>query len=376
MVVRLALPALLLALLVPAAASARSVPHGFYGAVYDGPVTSAAPAVQDAQFGQMAQAGVESVRAVFSWADAQPDEGGPFDFTATDQLVALAARHGVSLLPVVIYTPEWARADLSTAASPPKHVSDYTAYLSALAERYGSAGTFWQEHPELPRRPLTYWQIWNEPHLRLYWNASHWQKGYAALLKASHRALREADPRARTVLSGLTGTSWDALASLYKLGKVRGSFDVAGLQTYTGTARHLLAAIHLFRRVLTRHGAGHMPLWLTEMGWPAARGKIKVPSYQRTIATNATGMARRLTAGYSLIARKRRARDVRVSRVYWYSWASPYTPSPNPGVGIFRYAGLLRIHGTSFKQQPAFAAYRHSARRHEGCAKTVTATCR
>jgi hypothetical protein len=29
MVVRLALPALLLALLVPAAASARSVPHGF-----------------------------------------------------------------------------------------------------------------------------------------------------------------------------------------------------------------------------------------------------------------------------------------------------------------------------------------------------------
>src|ERR1700750_3118759 len=58
-----------------APAATRSVPKGFYGAVYDGAVTSAAPAVQDEQFARMAQAGVESVRAVFSWADAQPNSG-------------------------------------------------------------------------------------------------------------------------------------------------------------------------------------------------------------------------------------------------------------------------------------------------------------
>ena len=47
--VRLALPVVLLALLLPAAAaSARSVPQGFYGVVYDGAATAAAPAVQDA----------------------------------------------------------------------------------------------------------------------------------------------------------------------------------------------------------------------------------------------------------------------------------------------------------------------------------------
>ena len=294
MSVRLALPAVLLALAFPAAAAARDVPQGFYGVVYDGAATQASPAVQDAQFAQMARAGVESVRAVFSWAAAQPAQGGPFDFTASDELVALAARHGMSLLPIVIYTPQWARVYPGRAASPPADPSAYAQYLAALAARYGSAGTFWADHPELPRRPLLYWQIWNEPHLTLYWDAPDWQNGYGALLRAAHAALRQADPRSRVVLAGLTGTSWDALESLYERGGVRGQFDVAALQTYTGTAAHLLLAVQLIRGVLARHGAARMPLWLTEMGWPAAKGRVPVPSYQRTIATSDAGMAVRL----------------------------------------------------------------------------------
>lgn len=375
MSVRIALPLLLLALLVPASASARSVPQGFYGAVYDGAVTHASAGVQNAQFAQMARAGVESARTVFSWADAQPDEGGPIDLTATDQAVALAALHGMSLLPVVIYAPKWARADSSESASPPAKPSDYTAYLQALAARYGSAGTFWAEHPELPRSPITYWQIWNEPHLPLYWDAPDWEKGYGELLRASHSALQQTDPQARTVLAGLTGASWDALESLYKLGDVKGAFDVAALQTYTGSATHLLQAVHLFRGVLARHGDSGLPLWLTEMGWPAAKKRIKVPSYQRTITTTKLGMARRLLAGYSLLAHKRRAAGVRVSRVYWYTWSSPYTPSSQKGTGIFRYAGLFRFNGTSFKKQPAYVAYVHMARAQEGCRKNASGHC-
>lgn len=374
--VRIALPALLLALVLPASAAARSVPRGFYGAVYDGAVTKASPAVQDAQFARMAKAGVESVRTVFSWADAQPVQGGATDFSATDEAVALAARHGMSLLPVVIYAPPWARIDATDPASPPADPAAYAEYLRELASRYGSSGTFWAQHPDLPRRPLLYWQVWNEPHLTLYWNHSRWQEGYGALLRAAHTALRQADRHSRVVLAGLTGTSWDALQSLYERGKVKGQFDVAALQTYTGSARHLLLAVHLFRKVLARHGAARMPLWLTEMGWPAAKGRVHVPSYQRTIATNDKGMAKRLTAGYNLIARERRARNARVSRAYWYSWSSPYRPSSDPGTGIFRYSGLFRFNGGAFKREPAFTAYVRSARKHEGCAKTATARCR
>jgi hypothetical protein len=377
--VRLALTVVVLALalaLLPATAGARSVPQGFYGAVYDGAVTNASPVVQDGQFARMAKAGVESVRTVFSWADAQPVQGGPTNFSATDLAVALAARHGMSLLPIVIYAPPWARIDPGEPASPPADPATYTEYLRELAARYGSSGTFWTQHPELPRRPLLYWQVWNEPHLSLYWKAPDWQKGYGALLRASHAALRQTDPRSRVVLAGLTGTSWDALQSLYARGNVNGQFDVAALQTYTGTAQHLLLAVHLFRGVLARHGAARMPLWLTEMGWPAAKGRTRVPSYQRTIATTDSGMAKRLTAGYDLIVHERRARNVGVTRAYWYSWSTPYVPSSDVGTGIFRFAGLERFNGGAFTKRPAFAAYVRSARKHEGCAKTSTGRCR
>jgi hypothetical protein len=374
---RIALGLALLACLTAAApASARrDVPPDFYGVVYDGAVTKAPLAVQEQQFARMAQAGVESVRAVFSWADAQPTEGLAPDLTATDQLVALATEHGMSILPVVIYTPKWARADASTAASPPQKDSDYVRYLQALDARYGTTGSFWSEHPELQPRPIRYWQIWNEPHLRLYWNASKWEKNYGALLRASHDGLRALDPQARIVLAGLTGTSWDALASLYKLGSAKGAFDVAGLQTYTGSPRNLLRAVHLFRGVLTRHGQASLPLWLTEMGWPAAQGRTKVPSYQRTIATTDSGMAKRLRGGYETLIAKRKAANVRVSRVYWYTWASSYKRSSDATTGIFRFAGLSRFDGTTFTQRPALAEYVKSARRHEGCKKAATGLC-
>lgn len=374
--VRLAFLAVLLALLLPSAAAARRVPQGFYGVVFDGAVTTAPASVQDAQFARMARSGVESARTVFSWAAAQPVQGGPFDFSATDRLVALATQHGMSLLPIVIGTPEWARANPSSPASPPADPNAYAQYLTALAQRYGSSGSFWAEHPELPRRPLLYWQIWNEPHLTLYWDAPRWQQGYGRLLRVSHAALRRADPKARVVLAGLTGTAWTALQSLYSRGKVKGAFDVAALQTYTGTAAHLLLAVQLFRGVLARHGAARMPLWLTEMGWPAAKGRMRVPSYQRTIVTTDSGMGQRLTAGYNALIRNRRSRKALISRVYWYTWSSPYTRSSDLGTGIFRFGGLQRFNGARFTAKPALAAYVRSARANEGCTKTATGGCR
>ncbi|HET8673036.1 MAG TPA: beta-galactosidase [Thermoleophilaceae bacterium] len=359
----LALAALLAA--GASAAAARNVPRSFYGMVYDGAVRQAPLDVQRFQFAAMRRAGVESVRAVFSWAAAQPQRGGPFDFGATDELVTLASEQRISLLPVIIETPQWARLRPSRDASPPAHPADYARYVRALVARYGHGGSFWAQHPELQYQPLSYWQIWNEPHLRLYWDAARWQRGYGALLRAAHRAALAVDRRARIVLAGMTGASWDALASLYRQGRVRGAFDVAALQTYTGTALHLLHAVHLFRGVLVQHHASRLPLWITEMGWPAAQGRISVPSYQRTIATTDRGMAARLKAGYALITSERRRANALVSRVYWYTWASPYSPSRDPGTGIFRYAGLFRYDGSNFISTPSFRAYARSARQHE-----------
>ena len=106
---------LLLALLAlfaaPARAAERTVPQGWLGVTADGPVRADAPAEWD----RMVAAGVESVRAAVRWNELQPTAGAPPDFTALDELVAVAASRGLAFLPVVQGTPAWA-AD----GSPPR----------------------------------------------------------------------------------------------------------------------------------------------------------------------------------------------------------------------------------------------------------------
>ena len=126
----------------PAAGVAmRRVPVGFYGVMYDGAIITAPRAVQDAELARMARSGVESVRAVFPWAAAQPPPG-PIDFTGTDQLVGLAAAHRLRVLPVVIYAPRWAALNNNPGLSPPRNPADYAAYLRALVRRYGPCRSF------------------------------------------------------------------------------------------------------------------------------------------------------------------------------------------------------------------------------------------
>jgi hypothetical protein len=321
----------------------------------------------------MASSGVEAVRTSFSWTEAQGQAGQPFDFGRTDADVRRAAGHGLALLPVVQYAPRWARAYPSRPTSPPRREAGYAAFLTALVGRYGPSGSFWAENPTVPKLPVREWQIWNEPHLRTYWDApprSRWgsPRGYVRLLKAAHRAIKDADPGAKVVLAGLTQRAWDELATLYRIGHIRRYFDVAALQTFPQTAARALRAARLFRRAMNRAGDRRKPIYVTEITWPASKGKTKGIRFQRQ--ETPAGMARKLSRAYSLLARS--AGRLRLRRVYWYTWASLY----GRGGSIFRYAGLQRYSGGAFTAQPALAAYQRSARRFEGCAKDQQARCR
>jgi hypothetical protein len=336
------------ALLVAASPAVAAAP--FYGVMWDGAVTAAPAADQDAQFALMAATGVGSVRTVFSWSDAQPAADAPPSFAATDALMARAASNRLDVLPVVMYAPPWARQDPDVAASPPARDDDYTAYLRALIGRYGPAGSFWTEHPELPKLPVGAWQIWNEPQLPYQWAARDWEQGYGRLLQAAYATARQADPGARVVLGAATNFAWDALESLYTKGGVKGRFDVAALHPYTGSAARVVKAVKLFRDVLRRHGDGRKPVWITELAWPASRGKVKPPAGLKQLPTTDRGMADRLARAYRLLRNKRT-----VARAYWYTWASSYA-----GDSIFAYTGLLRYDGRTFRAKPGLRAYRNT----------------
>jgi hypothetical protein len=279
--------------------------------------------------------------------------GQPPSFAGTDPVVARAAANRIDVLPVVMYAPQWARQDPGNGVSPPARPDDYSAYLRALVERYGPAGSFWADHPGLPRRPVRTWQVWNEPQLRYQWSSKDWEQGYGRLLASAHATLKQADPGCTVVLAAATNFAWDALDALYAKGGIRGHFDVAALHPYTGSAGRVLQAVNLFRAVLRRHGDGRLPVWITELAWPASQGRVKPPAGLTALPTTDTGMATRLTRAYTLLAKKRA-----VQRAYWYTWSSGYRRAD----GIFDFTGLQRFDGRRFTPTPALRAYRRLAR--------------
>jgi hypothetical protein len=365
--------AVLAAMPVAAEAGRRHVPYAFYGVMWDRAAARAPESLQPEQWDLMARSGVESVRTAFSWARAQPVGGEVPNFANTDRLVALATARHIRLLPIVYQTPRWAERD-SHAGSPPAQIEAYTAYLEALVRRYGPGGTFWEEHPELPTRPLRQWQIWNEPHLDTYWHVpgndkTAWAPEYVALLRASKQAIESIDPGATIVLGALADASWKILTQLYREG-VRGSFDVAAINIFTARPGFVMAATRLVRRVLRREHEPRKPIWVTETTFPAGKGRVSRPplSWQQNWYTTDRGMATRLRTLYRLGVRNRRR--FRLSRIYWYTWASTYTGQDD----LFDYAGLVDI-GDSFSMTPALRAYAASARRAQGCRKTAAGTC-
>jgi hypothetical protein len=379
MVVCRLLSVLAVALLVlgaPAAAQAgkRRVPSGFFGATWDGAARSAPPQARAGEWGAMSRSGVESVRVSFNWARALPHRADSVAFRETDEDVARAARHGLRVLPVLELAPRWARHYPDRTASPPADPSDYVEYLLALAYRYGPNGTFWPEHPGLPARPIREWQIWNEPELRRAWDvpsgaSDAWPAGYVRLLAATRDALRAVDPGARVVMAGLANDSWSKLEQLYRAGG-GGLFDVAAFHLYTRSGRNTYRAARLVRAVMRRNGDRGKPLYATEIGCPASRGRL--PD-DRNFATTDRGMARCVKDAYSSFARGRRWKRLRVRALYWYTWASNYR-----GRSLFDYSGLRRLlpSGGRFRSKPALRSYARLARRYEGCAKTATGRCK
>jgi hypothetical protein len=319
----------------------------------------------------MAAAGVETVRVAFHWGHDQPEKDGPIDLSEEDRIVGAAAAHGMEVFPHIIVAPTWNRWDLSDQPqAPPSDPELLRPYMKALIERFGPRGTFWVENPTLPRLPVRYWQFWNEPHLPYQWtipkNVS-WSESYAWELQYFYVGVKENDPTAKVVLAGLTNESWIYLDELYDKG-VRPNFDIAAIHPYTRRPSGVVELVRRFRKVMNEHGDAHKPVWITEFGLPASRGRSKS---KNKLQTTDKGMAQFLREAYDAVARARRRKATRVNRMYWYTWASRYRGD------IFNYTGLFRYRsGAALKKKPAFASFVRAARSLEGCVKTTRGVCR
>jgi len=355
------------------AKAAAPVPAGFVGMNIDGPALS--PQVDLGQeMSQMVATGVQRVRIVVNWLQEQPyssysqlpqssvvpwtNVGGvPTDFTSTDQIVESAAAHGLQVLPVVLYAPDWAAEHPGQNGSPPSNDAAYANFVAALVQRYGRNGSFWAANPSLRKVPVTAWQIWNEPNLLGYWSDRPWVPGYVNLLRAANKAIKGVDRSAQVVLAGTPNFSWEYLAGIYRIRGARKLFDVVAVHPYTKTPRHVLGFLELVRHVMNENGDRAKPMIATEMGFPSSVGKATTIGFETTERGQAVYSAQtiKLLAGHRP--------GLGLAGFDYYSWMG----EEYSGAYTFNYSGLFAFTGGTVRVKPAYAAFRSVALAIEHC---------
>ena len=360
----------------------RAVPFGFFGTVFNVPADLSEP-VLERQFTLMARSGVETVRLTVPWAGLEPARGR-YDWTASDRLVAAAARHRVQILANVATTPLWA-SERPKAANPgiwpPRDPMWFGTFMRQLVQRYGPRGTFWETDRSVPRVPVRWWQIWNEPMGRVHWAKRPWAPSFTRLLRAGYTAVHREDPGAKVVAASLAtfgrDTSWDAARDLYRAGAGR-SFDVISVHPFTSgsipvaqSVDRVIRTVQRVREVMREAGDARMPIILTEVSWPAALGRVPRDRLLG-LETTPRGQEQRLRAAYARLVRERRR--LRIAQVHWFNWASPYD-ADSPAADVpYRFSGLTKFANGVFTPMPVLRTYASVAASYEGCRKGVTAT--
>jgi hypothetical protein len=354
----LLLAVLAVALALPAAtpgAPHGRVPSGFFGIAPQAGLTEA-----DAAY--MRAGGVETVRIGIPWPAVQPTPDGGYRWGAIDQMVGVAARAGLQILPTLGTTPGWiSHKGTTMPIDSARARAAWSAYLQAVVRRYGPGGEFWAEHafegvnyePAIPNpAPIRAWQIWNEANF-FYFAYPVSPSRYAKLVTISSRAIKAADPGAKVILAGLFGepTAHGSrgmpaarfLDAFYRTHGIKSRFDGIALHPYaadTETLEEMVEALH----GVTVRNHDRVPLYITEMGWGSQNDYNRVAFEQ-----GVRGQVRELRGAYSYLLRNRHRLDL--EQVDWFSWKD-LAGSCNfcDSVGLFRA-------GPRFKPKPAWRTF-------------------
>jgi len=114
--------------------------------------------------------GVRTVRFDINWQGVQATRGAPFDWSRYDGYFGRLADRGLSVYAILDYSSTWASSIPGEQKAPPLLDSDFARFATAVAERYGSGGSFWATRPPGDAGlAVTRFEVWNEPNLNSTW---------------------------------------------------------------------------------------------------------------------------------------------------------------------------------------------------------------
>jgi hypothetical protein len=253
----------------------------------------------DQQLTAMRANGVELVRGDAPWANVEPNLPGPsgpqWQWSGMDWWASELASHGVRWEPILDFSVGWAKT--CPGFCPPTSNATYATYARAVAARYGAHGTFWSQHPWLPYLPAQIFEIWNEENSNHFWSTGPDPRRYARLFLAARTAIRLVDPSASVMIGGIGNgyVSYDPhndLAGQFvkrmfaAVPGLKGHIDGFGLHLYVPTPADVVDFVVHYRQVLDSLGESHVPIDITEFGWPVGgvRSEAIRGEYMRDVA--------------------------------------------------------------------------------------------
>lgn len=306
--------------------------------------------MSDVQADRIARGGAQVVRTLLSWERAQSRPEAGYNWHGFDNMMKTAASRHLDVLPVLAGSPAWA-AERPSYPPSPGAMPGFRQFVRAAVSRYGPRGDFWRGNPDLPRRPIRAWQVWNEPNLVAFWGAPPDPPAYAELLRQVRQAILAADPRARIVLAGMPRSVVeypidDYLPDLYALPGFGRLFDIAAVHAYAGGQQEVLSVVDATREILDRNGDGAKPIWVTELGWASAGPardtmRVKSPGEQASL----------LRASVTAL-RREAARDG-IGTIIWYDLQDYTRPANTPDRFVW-HTGLFDARG---RPKPAWRAF-------------------
>lgn len=146
----------------------------------------------DVEFAAQKELGATWVRFDIAWSHVERRRRLS-DWVESDRVVAAAHEHGLEVLPVLAYTPAWARNPVCATAGDkcePADVEMFAAFAEAVVRRYGPRG-------------VRAYELWNEPNVATFWKPRPDPEKYAALVRSASRRMKAVD-RSIIVIAGST----------------------------------------------------------------------------------------------------------------------------------------------------------------------------
>ncbi len=201
------------------------------------------------------------------------------------------------------------------------------------------------------------WELWNEPDGSEFFAGGPQPARYAAMVKSAYRAIKAVQPGDTVVTGGMVGNDMDFLAALYSHG-AQGHFDAVGVHTDTACltngpdayyrdergriGRYTFSAYREVHAVMSAHGDGAKPIWMTELGWNTQSTRPRSCNTGTWAGKKRIGVSERRQARFLRAAYRCLAADPFVGVALWFGFQDIRGSAHARGYGLFRSSGRAK----------------------------------